>query len=159
MEDEEVTFNAPEATGCGHSEEVAQIKVGRWGKITWFPFEALIGFVLLILGVENVIFPENTEILRASPHIIVGTGVIYLISGTSILIGLWRSAIRVELLGLLFLSLGFLTWVLSGIFYQSEGSLQQALILIPILWAAATRAHELLKGRVTIQVERANNNG
>ena len=135
---------------------VAQVKLGRWGKLAWFPFQTLIAILLVITGVENVVNPGHTTIQKAPLLGVRTVGVLYLLSGVLMLLGMWRHWVRVELVSLLLVVIGFVIWLVMGFLYDSEKSLQQALVFLPLTWAAVVKGRELLEGRTTIQLERTD---
>lgn len=152
--EEEVTLDAPDASGPDTLGMVGQVAIGRWGRLSWFPFEVFVGFLLIVSGATYVLDPASADVVRAPTIAIVTVGMLYVLAGLGVVIGLWRVWVRAELAGILLLELGFVTWVLMGILYQSGNSLRHAALLVPLTWAAGTRALSILRGRYAVQIER-----
>lgn len=155
-DDEEVTLRSPQGTTDGIHATVGQVRLGRWGKLGWFPFQTLIAYLLIQSGVTSLLDPASTDIKKAPAVAVMTVGAFYVVSGVSILLGLWRGWWRAEMAGLGALMIGFTVTLLMAIGYRSGQSFEQALLYGPLAWAAGTRALALLRGRTTIQLERVD---
>lgn len=133
---------------------VAKVRVGPWGKLPWFPFEALISVLLILSGISDLFFPNEPVVSPVEPTWFVTTvGILYLLSGISMFFGLWRMQLRLEMFGLMTLIMVIGVTTIGTLAFNGPDWGIQSIIFLTVIWASATRLYELLKGRRTVQIE------
>ena len=131
-----------------------RIHLGPFGKIPWLPFEALIGFLMILAGVGDLIAPEAILLERLS-WIATVVDAAYALGGVAIVVGLWKLWVKVEMIGLLCLIWATLLTVVTDLIMDAPDLFKDTLVFVMVSWAAGVRIFELLKGRVLVQLEDA----
>lgn len=137
------------------TDRVRMRPLGKLGKLPWFPYETLIGLLVLISGLSELLKPDPTERGLGEPQwletMIAG---LFLVTGLLLLLGLWRSSIRTELTGQFMLILTVVISTTDTILYNDRGALEAELLLIAVIWAAGVRIYEVARGRILVQIEK-----
>lgn len=134
-------------------EQYAHVHLSRWGELSWLPYQALIGMLMIISGLSKIL-PSGEPIMPLSPYWLSAiAGVIYLFGGSCILVGMWRSNIPIEVVGHVLLVMGVLVVTSVGFLYEGPDIFSDFLIFISVAFAAGTRLYQLARGRTVIQVE------
>lgn len=130
----------------------AQVHIGRWGKLAWFPYDTLIGVLLVISGVGNLLEPE--VLAPGAPlWTSIANSSILLIGGVGMLGGMWWMSNRVEVLGNICLVGGIAISTTTALVYHGRGTLKTSLVFVAVAWAVGVRINGLLKGRSLVQIE------
>jgi hypothetical protein len=121
------------------------------------PFEAAIGFLVIVSGVVGLFdFGITDPLAKVLPTWQnVTFNVIYLVSGVGIVLGLTRGRGRVEAAGLALL---VASAIVRAVVYLAALGLDQRLVVsivfdVVILWAARTRYRSLRRGDVLVRTQ------
>lgn len=136
-----------------NKSRVARMHVGPLGKITWFPFEALVALLAIILGTYRLLTPGSQSVPSAPDWASTLVTVAYLVAGVCMLLGLARLWIRIEMFGLFALALAFGTSTALKVVHGDVEGVRDVFILAAVCLAVGTRLYELLRGRVVLQIE------
>ena len=127
--------------------------VGRSGKLGWLPFETLIAILMIETAVSNVLEPHRQSVPGAPDWASITISACWALGGVSILLGLWRSAPRVEMFGLLALALGITTGTTMTVLYNGPRVLFSLVTFLAVVVACVTRFRHLFEDREVVLVK------
>ncbi len=134
---------------------VTPIPPGRWGKLTWLPFETTIALLYVVVGINAFLNPIGPVPAVDYPSWFVRvTGVVQVISGAMIFVGLWKMKQRVEMLGLVGILTATFGQTMAAILLSPGEVAFRSMILFIISFGCVIRLNELLHGHVMIMIGR-----
>lgn len=129
-----------------------QIAGGRLGRLTWLPFEALVAVMMVITGWRTIRDPA--PLLPDGPlYLAVMIAWFYLVGGGAILLGLLRSWRRVEMVGLLALTLSVLVATTVAVIGYGPDVIYNLIVYVGAGFASTRRLYDLATGRALVVVE------
>lgn len=146
-----MTWDGRERRACDRT--TASVRKGWWGSLSWHPFEAFVGVLLVVAGTGSLLAPS--PVVPESPLVLsVGIGVAYAVGGAAIVLGLWRMWPSVEGFGLLLFAGGVGTALLTLAAYMGAGMpIGRSITFLAAATASVIRLHQILRGRQLLQVE------
>ena len=125
---------------------------GRLGRLPWLPFESLVAVMMVIAGWRNIRNPA--PLLPDGPvYLAVMVAWFYLLGGGAILLGLLRSWRRVEMVGLLALTLSVMVATVVAIIGYGPEVIYDLIVFVGAGLASTRRLYDLVTGRALVVVE------
>lgn len=128
-------------------------RLTKFGKLTWMPFEAVIGLLMILTGFVRIATPHVRWIPDAPIVISYLVGAIFGVGGLLILYGLWRSKLKAEALGLIASIIGVIITTVASFLFHDVSALTNVASFFIVNFGVATRLRMIFTGRRMIMVK------